>query len=147
MGGVLRRIARLIYYHPPYPLPLGVAEKRGAGLRRGVGYIQQTLPKNLLFHFIPFSQNQGGASLRSDEGGGKRGRTLLENRNGKFYGAPVTAVVRDGWLLCPLCWKKLARVEKEAIARGIVLQCKGCRSPIQLTLGASETGGGTGARR
>lgn len=45
------------------------------------------------------------------------------------------ALVTDGWALCPVCRKKLARVYYGASCRGIELFCKSCREAAVLELG------------
>ena len=36
----------------------------------------------------------------------------------------LKAVIRDGWAVCPKCWKRLCRVPPGAKARGVILWCK-----------------------
>ena len=44
------------------------------------------------------------------------------------------AAVIEGWALCPVCRKKLARVYYGASCRGIELFCKSCRESVILEL-------------
>ena len=68
------------------------------------------------------SMNAGAHTAGKSTGALKTGGT-----NGR------SAVVRDGWALCPVCWSKLCRVEPGASARGVHLWCKRDRE-IQLTV-------------
>lgn len=36
----------------------------------------------------------------------------------------------NGWLLCPLCGKRLIRVSDNTMARNLTLYCKRCRKEI-----------------
>lgn len=58
-----------------------------------------------------------------------RGTEQLKNRGTKGR----SAVVQDGWALCPVCWSKLCRVEPGASARGVHLWCKRDKE-IELTV-------------
>ena len=44
------------------------------------------------------------------------------------------AVVRDGWVLCPVNWAKIGAVTKDASGSGIAPYCRkcGCAHPVKL---------------
>lgn len=41
-------------------------------------------------------------------------------------------VSRDGWILCPIHWTKLCRLDKGGRAIGVKLWCSRCRAEIEL---------------
>lgn len=47
---------------------------------------------------------------------------------------PKRAIVESGWVLCPVCRKKLARVYYGARCEGVELFCKSCREAAVLEL-------------
>jgi len=41
-------------------------------------------------------------------------------------------MIKNGWYICPHCGRKLARVEKAAISKGIYVFCKHCKLEVEV---------------
>ena len=45
-----------------------------------------------------------------------------------------TAIIKDGWALCPVHWIKLCKVDDGAKANGVKVWCKLCKEQIKLEI-------------
>lgn len=53
------------------------------------------------------------------------GGTLMSTRDSVF---------KDGWVLCPKCWGKLFRVDKEGHVKGVYAFCKRCKVEVPVNI-------------
>jgi len=41
-------------------------------------------------------------------------------------------ICKDGWIMCPVHWTKLCRVDEGGCAKGIRLWCSRCKGEVEL---------------
>ena len=43
-------------------------------------------------------------------------------------------MIKDGWYCCPYCHKKLFKVKRNAMIKGVIYKCKSCREIININI-------------
>ena len=43
-------------------------------------------------------------------------------------------IVRDGWLVCPGCHKRLLRVEPNTAAQNLIVYCRNCKRTVRVDI-------------
>ena len=43
-------------------------------------------------------------------------------------------IVRDGWLICPCCHKRVLRVEPNTAAQNLIVYCRNCKRTVTVDI-------------
>ena len=43
-------------------------------------------------------------------------------------------IVKDGWLICPGCHKRLLRVEPNTTAQNLIVYCRNCKRTVMVDI-------------
>ena len=43
-------------------------------------------------------------------------------------------IVKDGWLICPGCRKRLLRVEQDTAAQNLIVFCRNCKRSVTVDI-------------
>ncbi|HJA35682.1 MAG TPA: hypothetical protein H9666_04225 [Firmicutes bacterium] len=54
------------------------------------------------------------------------------------YNSPMESKVKNGWLCCPYCGKRLFPVRPDTVVRKLPYKCRACRNEFEVNIQSQE---------